>query len=186
MQFHFLEPWDTNAHALYISPALQSVKSASSPPPPPPPPFLMLRRRRRAAEYDRMPLDSTDSMEYSILFGYANLPGWREFFQYKLSPRRRSVYIYVFHTLSVSYSLEPRLSSAHEREPGFEAKSANTFVLPQLRTNLFQNSFFPRTISSWNSLPSHITTTPSTTSFKRQLLHYITELLSHDCYSKLS
>ena len=55
------------------------------------------------------------------------------------------------------------------------SQSANTFVLPQSRTNLFQNSFFPAcTISSWNSLPAHITTTPSTSSFKRQLLHYIT------------
>ena len=54
------------------------------------------------------------------------------------------------------------------------SQSANTFVLPQSRTNLFQNSFFPCTISSWNSLPAHITTTPSISSFKRQLLHYIT------------
>ena len=50
------------------------------------------------------------------------------------------------------------------------SQSANTFVLPQSHTNLFQNSFFPYTISSRNSLPAHITTTPSTSSFKRIII----------------
>ena len=45
------------------------------------------------------------------------------------------------------------------------SQSANTFVLSQSCNNLFQNSFFSSTISSWNSLPAHITATPSITSF---------------------
>ena len=39
--------------------------------------------------------------------------------------------------------------------------STNAFVLPRARTNLLQNSFFPHTISSWNALPAHLTTTSS-------------------------
>ena len=59
------------------------------------------------------------------------------------------------------------------------SQSASTFVPPQLRTNLFQNSFLPHTISSWNSLPAHITTTPSTTSFKH---YYYTLSWAHTLY----
>ena len=54
------------------------------------------------------------------------------------------------------------------------SQSTNTFVVPQSRTNLLQNSFFPRTISFWNSLPPHITSSSSTASFKYHLLHHIT------------
>ena len=54
------------------------------------------------------------------------------------------------------------------------SQSTNTFVVPQSRTNLLQNSFFPRVISSWNSLPPHITSSSSTASFKYHLLHHIT------------
>ena len=54
------------------------------------------------------------------------------------------------------------------------SQAANTFVQPHACTNLLQNSFFPRTISSWNSLPAHITTISSIVSFKRQLLCYCT------------
>ena len=54
------------------------------------------------------------------------------------------------------------------------SQSTNTFVVPQSRTNLLQNSFFPRTISSWNSLPPHITSSSSTASFKYHLLHHVT------------
>ena len=41
----------------------------------------------------------------------------------------------------------------------------NMLVLPHTRTNLLQNSFFSRIISSWNSLPAHINTTSSIVSF---------------------
>ena len=48
---------------------------------------------------------------------------------------------------------------------------ANRYVLPFAHTNLLQGSYFHRTISLWNSLPSSITTTTSLPSFKRQLPH---------------
>ena len=41
------------------------------------------------------------------------------------------------------------------------SQSTNTFVVPQSCTNLLQNSFFPRTILFWNSLPPHITSSSS-------------------------
>ena len=50
---------------------------------------------------------------------------------------------------------------------------ANRYILqlPFAHTNLLQGSYFHRTISLWNSLPSSITTTTSLPSFKRQLTH---------------
>lgn len=37
------------------------------------------------------------------------------------------------------------------------------------RTNVFQNSFFPRTIREWNRLPANLIDCPTTTSFMRML-----------------
>ena len=48
---------------------------------------------------------------------------------------------------------------------------ANRYVLPFAHTNLLQGSYFHRTISLWNSLPSSIMTTTSLPSFKRQFMH---------------
>ena len=37
----------------------------------------------------------------------------------------------------------------------------NNYVVPFAHTNGHAHSFFPRTISLWNSLPHHITSSPS-------------------------
>ena len=40
---------------------------------------------------------------------------------------------------------------------------------PSARTNLYQNSFIPKTSKDWNSLPTHVTSNPSLQEFKRYL-----------------
>ena len=49
----------------------------------------------------------------------------------------------------------------------------NLFVRPPASCNSFHHSFFPHTISLWNSLPSSVAHSPSVFSFKRQLLTYL-------------
>lgn len=47
-------------------------------------------------------------------------------------------------------------------------------LLPyQTRTNLFKNSFFPRTITDWNSLPENIVLSQSANVFERALLNHL-------------
>ena len=45
--------------------------------------------------------------------------------------------------------------------------------LPFARTTAYMNSFFPRVISFWNSLPSSLHSTSSFSEFKHSVLSYI-------------
>ena len=49
----------------------------------------------------------------------------------------------------------------------------SSYVQPFPRTNAYLHSYVPSTISSWNSLPTEVTNTPSLPSFKDFLSVYI-------------
>ena len=65
--------------------------------------------------------------------------------------------------------LEPRICSYNTR-----SNSRKTYIQPYAHSNLYFHSFYPSTLSLWNSLPhvQSITTSPSIPSFKRNLKHY--------------
>ena len=47
------------------------------------------------------------------------------------------------------------------------------FMQPFARTSAYQYSFFPKTISDWNSLPASIRSYPSITTFKYKLVAHL-------------
>ena len=55
---------------------------------------------------------------------------------------------------------------SHPRRNG----RTNLFCQPYTHSNSFLHSFFPQTISLWNSLPPFIASAPTVNSFKYQLL----------------
>lgn len=59
----------------------------------------------------------------------------------------------------------------HLREPAYNNRQANPLQLTSIhaRTNQFYNSFFPKTISTWNSLPPPILSSSSLICFKSGL-----------------
>ena len=63
--------------------------------------------------------------------------------------------------------LEPRICSYNTR-----SSSRKTYIQPYAHSNLYLHSFYPSTLSLWNSLPQSITTSPFIPSFKRNLKHY--------------
>ena len=59
----------------------------------------------------------------------------------------------------------PRVHQVSQRQ----LRSSSNFQTPSARTNLYQNSFIPKTSKDWNSLPTHVTSNPSLQEFKRYL-----------------
>ena len=61
------------------------------------------------------------------------------------------------------------------RQINYHTRNSRTdlFVRPPAHCNSFHYSFFPHTISLWNSLPFSISNSPSILSFKRQLLSHM-------------
>ena len=49
----------------------------------------------------------------------------------------------------------------------------NTYVQPYAHTNVFLQSYVPSSISRWNSIPVHITSQPSLSTFKSHLTNYL-------------
>ena len=58
--------------------------------------------------------------------------------------------------------------------PRYSNRSANmaTLSVPRFKTNSYQFSFFPETISMWNKLPKYIVESDSLTLFKHRLVNY--------------
>ena len=61
------------------------------------------------------------------------------------------------------------------RQINYHTRNSRTdlFVRPPAHCNSFHYSFFPHTISLWNSLPFSVSSSPSVLSFKRQLLSHM-------------
>ena len=66
-----------------------------------------------------------------------------------------------------SAPIEPRICHYNTR-----SSSQKTFVQPYAHSNLYFHSFYPSTLSLWNSLPQFIVTSPSLLSFKHNLRKY--------------
>ena len=67
-----------------------------------------------------------------------------------------------------SAPIEPRICSYNTR-----SSSRNTYIQPYAHSNSYFHSFYPSTLSLWNSLPQSVVSAPSLPSFKRNLKDYL-------------
>ena len=89
-----------------------------------------------------------------------------------LAIRWKHLGLYYFYKLVNGHFEFPNspLSLRSLNYPNRDGRS-NLYVQPHASSNAFHHSFFPSTISLWNSLPLSIATAPTFNSFKRQLLN---------------
>ena len=89
-----------------------------------------------------------------------------------LATRRKQLGLYYFYKLVNGHFEFPNspLSLRSLNYPNRDGRS-NLYVQPHASSNALHHSFFPSTISLWNSLPFSIATAPTFNSFKRQLLN---------------
>ena len=89
-----------------------------------------------------------------------------------LATRWKHLGLYYFYKLANGHFEFPYspLSLRSLNYPNRDGRS-NLYVQPHASSNAFHHSFFPSTISLWNSLPLSIATAPTFNSFKRQLLN---------------
>ena len=89
----------------------------------------------------------------------------------RLSTRRKFLCLMYFYKAVNGLIITPdNLISTRHCNYYTRSSSHTTYYQPLAHSNLYHNSFFPSTISLWNSLPYTVTSTSSTLSFKRSLL----------------
>ena len=76
-----------------------------------------------------------------------------------------SIPAYNYYSPYLKNLVPPRVHQVSQRQ----LRSSSNFQTPSARTNLYQNSFIPKTSKDWNSLPTHVTSNPSLQEFKRYL-----------------
>ena len=118
------------------------------------------RVQRRAARFV-----CNDSSYRSSVTSMIRDLGWQE-----LASRRRDIRLALFYKVVhhlVAVPTEDILVEADSR-----TRASHRFKYRTIRTNCdpYKNSFFPRTIADWNSLPSDTVEAPSVDSFKNKLL----------------
>lgn len=64
--------------------------------------------------------------------------------------------------------LEPRSCNYNTR-----SNSRSTYIQPYAHSNLYLHSFYPSTLSLWNSLPQSVSNAPTILSFKHNLKNYL-------------
>ena len=92
----------------------------------------------------------------------------------KLSCRRKYLSLSYFYNLVNGHFEFPDIP-ATLRQPTYSTRSshASIYVQPFAHSNSFLYSFFPKTISLWNSLPSNVMASSSISSFKRNLCSHL-------------
>ena len=92
----------------------------------------------------------------------------------ELSARRKYLNVSYFYNL-VNGRFEFPDTPATLRESAYNTRSssASIYVQPFVHSNSFLYSFFPKTISLWNSLPSNVMLSSSISSFKRNLCSHL-------------
>jgi len=90
--------------------------------------------------------------------------GWLPLFEHR-KHSRLTVFYKVFNNISAISLDHLSVSSRHTR-----ASNENKFMSLPVRTGAFKYSFFPRTITDWNSLPLAIRLSQSIQSFHGGLL----------------
>ena len=105
---------------------------------------------------------------YDHLLSQSNLP--------RLATRRDYLSLCFLYKIANGFATFPG-SPLVIRRSNYDSRSAShsMYVVPFAHTNGHAHSFFPRTTSLWNSLPHHITSSPSYLSFKRHLLLFLND-----------
>ena len=55
-----------------------------------------------------------------------------------------------------------------------------SFIWPRTKKDCFKNSFIPRTVNEWNSLPEHLVNINLTETFKEELTKHLRNQISSD------
>ena len=92
----------------------------------------------------------------------------------ELSSRRSYLSLSYFYNLINGHFEFPDIP-ARVREPAYNTRSshASVYVQPFAHSNYYLYSFFPKTISLWNSLPSNVMSSTSISSFKRNVCSHL-------------
>ena len=100
------------------------------------------------------------TLSYEDMLDRANIPS--------LSSRRKNLSLCQLYNI-VHSGVGPPIFSITYRPVCYNHRSNNTRLLyqPFAHTSRFLNSFFPRAISAWNSLPTSVVSCTTVTSFKR-------------------
>ena len=100
---------------------------------------------------------------YSEILQQSSLP--------TLSFRRKYLCLSYFYNLVNGHFAFPDVPATLYQNP-YNTRSSHSsiYVQPYAHSNSFFNSYFPKTISLWNSLPTNVMASTSISSFKRNLL----------------
>jgi len=113
-----------------------------------------------------------DYRRTTFVIGLLDELGWLPLFE-RRKHSRLTVFYKAFNNLSVISLDHLSVSSRHTR-----ASNENKFMSLPVRTNAFKYSFFPRTITDWNSLPMAVRLSQSIQSFHGSRL---SSASSYDC-----
>ncbi|KAL8590253.1 hypothetical protein ACOMHN_006369 [Nucella lapillus] len=89
-----------------------------------------------------------------------------------LTERRRKarlVNFYKYHNGSLKINTCKKPSQNQSAPKGTRRSHSATYHLPNCRTLYRQKSYFPRTISDWNSLPAEVALSPTLEGFKSRV-----------------
>ena len=89
----------------------------------------------------------------------------------ELTERRKFLNLmYFYKTINGHIITSDNIITARHCSHNTRLSSQTTYYRPLARSNVYHNSFFPSTISLWNSLPQDVVCAPSIMSFKHSLL----------------
>ena len=90
-----------------------------------------------------------------------------------LALRRKEHRLIVLHSSLHGHLSIPARTILRPTTRSTRSSSTTTFIKPQTNKDCFKFSFFPRTISDWNSLPRQIATITDQASFKKELQKHL-------------
>ena len=92
----------------------------------------------------------------------------------ELSLRRKYLSLsYFYNLINGLFEFPDMPTTLHQLTYSTRSSHASIYVQPFAHSNSFLYSFFPKTISLWNSLPSSVILSTSISSFKRNLCSYL-------------
>ena len=78
----------------------------------------------------------------------------------------------MYKTLNSESTLSAMLPVHPEGRANYPIRGSNNLPIPKTRTSTLQKSFFPSTITAWNSLPPHVKSAPDIKEFKTRLANH--------------
>ena len=100
--------------------------------------------------------------------------GWLPLQEKRRASRLTCLYKMLNGTLDIDHRkyIAPK---THDRTRGH----GNQFQLNHTRTDIYANSFFPKTLKEWNDLPSSVVSAKTTSAFKAELSNHLTPNLAN-------